>query len=86
MSQAEILELIKAYNSTDRTIIKANLRRLMLEYSIKPGDIISLGFKSNNVYSWTNQASKNIPMFEQALNIAIEYGFNAKEFLVNDKN
>jgi len=84
MNQAEILELIKAYNSTDRTIIKTNLRRLMLEYSIRPGDIISLGFKPNNVYSWTNQASNNIPMFEQALNIATKFNFDVKELLINN--
>lgn len=86
MSQGEILQLINTYNNTDRAVIKANLKRLMVEYGIKPGDIISLGFKANNVYAWTNQASYNIPMFEQALKIAVQYGFNVKEFLVNDQN
>lgn len=80
MSQAEILNLINTYNNTDRTIIKANLKRLMAEYGIKSGDIISLGFKPNNVYAWTNQTSNNIPMFEQALKIAVEYGFKVESF------
>jgi len=81
MNQSEILELINTYNSTDRTTIKANLRRLMTEYNIKSGDIISLGFKPNNVYSWVNQASNNIPIFEFALKIATEFNFDMKEFL-----
>jgi len=81
MNQSEILELINAYNNTDRTTIKANLRRLMTEYSIKSGDIISLGFKPNNVYSWVNQASNNIPIFEFALKIATEFNIDMKEFL-----
>lgn len=81
MNQAEILELINTYNSIDRTIIKVNLKRLMTGHSIKPGDIISLGYAKNNVYSWTSKSSPNIPLFEQALNIATVFNFNVKEFL-----
>lgn len=81
--QAEILELIKEYNNTDRTVIKANLKRLMSEYNIKAGDIISLGYAKNNVYCWTTKSSPNIPMFEQALTIAITFNFDLKEFLQN---
>jgi hypothetical protein len=55
----------------------------MVEHSIKPGDIISLGLKPNNIYSWTNQTSNNIPMFEQALTIAVRYGFDLKKLLEN---
>ena len=83
MSQAEILELIKAYNSTDRTTIKANLKRLMAEYSIKPGDIMSLGYAKNHVYGWTTKSNPNIPLFEQALNIATKFNFDVKELLIN---
>jgi hypothetical protein len=53
----------------------------MVEHSIKPGDIISLGYAPNNVYSWTSKSSPNIPLFEQALNIAIAFNFNVKDFL-----
>lgn len=81
MTQAEFLELIKQYNNTDREVIKANLKRLMIDYNIKSGDIISLGYKPNNVYSWTNLKAPNIPMFEQALSIAVKYEFDIKEFL-----
>ena len=81
MNQSEILELINTYNSTDRITIKVNLRRLMTEYNIKSGDIIFLGFKPNNVYSWANQASNNIPIFEFALRIATRFNFDMKEYL-----
>jgi len=81
MNQSEILQLINTYNSTDRTVINANLKRLMVEHSIKPGDIISLGYARNNVYSWTSKSSPNIPLFEQALNIATAFNFDVKELL-----
>lgn len=84
MTQAEILQLIKDYNTTDRAIIKANLKRLMIDYNIKAGDIISLGYKPNNVYAWTNKGSINIPMFDQALSIAVNFDFDVKKFLENN--
>lgn len=84
MTQAEILQMMKQYNDTDRNIIKANLRRLMINYNIKAGDIISLGYKANNVYAWTNKGSINIPMFEQALSIAVKFDFDVKKFLENN--
>ena len=84
MTQAEILQLIKNYNSTDRAIIKANLKRLMIDYNIKSADIIQLGYKPNNVYAWTNKSGNNIPMFEQALSIAVKFNFNVKKFLENN--
>ena len=84
MTQAEILQLIKNYNTTDRAIIKANLKRLMIDYNIKSADIIQLGYKPNNVYAWTNKGCNNIPMFEQALSIAVKFNFNVKKFLENN--
>jgi len=84
MTQAEILQLIKNYNSTDRATIKANLKRLMIDYNIKSADIIQLGYKPNNVYAWTNKSGNNIPMFDQALSIAVKFNFNVKKFLENN--
>ena len=83
-TQAGFLQLIQQYNSTDRRVIKANLKRLMIDYSIKPADIIQLGYKPNNVYTWTNKGCNNIPMFEQALSIAVKFNFNVKKFLENN--
>ncbi len=80
-TQAEFLQIIKQYNSTDRKVIKANLKRIMNIYGIKPADIISLGYSPRNVYAWTNKSTNNIPLFGQALNIAVHFDFNITEFL-----
>lgn len=82
-TQTEFLQIIKQYNSTDRKIIKTNLKRIMNIQGIKPADIISLGYSPRNVYAWTNKSTKNIPMFNQALDIAVEFHFDIKEFLRN---
>jgi len=80
-TQAEFLQLIQQYNNTDRRIIKTNLKRIMNVYNIKPADITALGYSPRNVYAWTNKSTKNIPLFEQALNIAVHFDFNITEFL-----
>jgi uncharacterized alpha/beta hydrolase family protein len=80
-TQAEFLNIIKQYNSTDRKIIKANLKHIMNIYGIKPADIIALGYSSRNVYAWTNRSTSNIPLFEQALNIAVKFNFSITEFI-----
>ena len=80
-TQAEFLQLIQRYNSVDRKIIKTNLKRIMNIQGIKPADIIALGYNSRNVYAWTNKSTKNIPLFGQALNIAVHFDFNITEFL-----
>lgn len=82
-TQEEILSLIINYNNTDRTIIKDNLKRIMSNHNIKPADIMSLGYATNNVYSWTSKASPNIPMFDQALTVAVSFGFDIEELLKN---
>jgi hypothetical protein len=80
-TQAEFLQLIQQYNSTDRKVIKANLKRIMDIYKIKPADIAALGYTSRNVYAWTNKSTKNIPLFEQALYISTRFNFSITEFL-----
>lgn len=80
-TQVEFLQIIKQYNSTDRKVIKANLKRIMDIYNIKPADIIALGYSSRNVYAWTNRSTSNIPLFEQALHIATIFNFSITEFL-----
>lgn len=81
MNQIELLETIKKYNSTDKQIIKNNLKRVMQLYNIKSRDIINLGYSTNNVYSWTTKSSPNAPLFDQALSIAVSFSFDVKEFL-----
>ena len=80
-TQAEFLQIIKQYNSTDRKIIKTNLKRIMNIQGIKPADIISLGYSPRNVYAWTNKSTNNIPLFEQALNIAVKFNFSITKFI-----
>jgi hypothetical protein len=80
-TQAEFLQIIQQYNSTDRRVIKTNLKRIMNIYNIKPADIAALGYTSRNVYAWTNKSTKNIPLFEQALRISTRFNFNITEFL-----
>lgn len=80
-SQREFLNLINQYNSTDRKILKQNLKRILTEYGIKPKQIIELGYTSPNVYSWLAPTANNIPMFDQALHLACEFDFDVQEFL-----
>jgi hypothetical protein len=79
--QVKMLKLITDYNSTDRKIIKENYKRIISEKNIKPANIMKLGFSDKNVYQWGNSAASNIPLFEQALKIAIIYNFDITEFI-----
>jgi hypothetical protein len=79
--QQNMLKLITDYNSTDRKVIKENYKRIMIINDIRPSDLMDLGFGKNNVYQWGNSAANNIPLFEQALQIAVEYEFNITEFI-----
>ena len=81
MNQQEFLQTINDYNSIDRKIIKANLKRIMKEQRFRLRDIEGLGYNRYNAASWTNKASNNIPMFEQALTISTTFNFDIKELL-----
>jgi hypothetical protein len=80
-NQAEILELINQYNSTDRKLIKLNYKRIQNDFNIMPKQIMELGYAKNNTYSWSTKSSPNIPMFDQALTIAVAFDFSIEEFL-----
>lgn len=81
-NQIELLELVKQYNSTDRLIIKKNLKICMIKYSFTLKDIIEkLEQPKSKVYSWTNMTNSNIPKFEDMLNIAIQFDFDVKELI-----
>ena len=43
--------------------------------------VIALGYKADNAYSWSNSRSPNIPMFEQALDLAVAFDFDVREFI-----
>ncbi len=80
-NQAEILELINQYNSTDRKLIKLNYKRILNDFNIMPKQIMELGYAKNNTYSWSTKSSPNIPMLDQALTIACAFNFDVQEFL-----
>lgn len=79
--QKRLLKLINQYNNTDRKTIKTNFKRILKQFNITPADIIQLGYKSPNVYSWSAMAANNIPMFDQALTISVNFSFDIREFL-----
>jgi len=80
-TQAEMLELINQYNTTDRKTIKQNYKRILNDFNIMPKEIMELGFARNNVYAWSTISSPNIPMLDQALTIAVAFNFSIEEFL-----
>lgn len=81
MEQVKILSLLNDYNNTQREIIKKNLKRVMNQYNFKSAEVMDLGYNKYNVYSWTNSRANNIPMFDQALNIAVHFNFDIRELL-----
>lgn len=76
-----MLRFINQYNSTDRKVIKENLKRLMKEKGFSKEDIIKLGYGKHNVMAWINSACNNIPMFWQSLDLAVNFNFDVTEFL-----
>lgn len=77
--QTEMLQMINQYNNTDRKLIKSNLRRILINLRLKPKDMLNLGYSSPNIYAWTANATSNIPMFNQALHLAVMLDFDIKE-------
>lgn len=79
-SQDELLQIIKAYNSTDKQTIKKNLQILKVKYNFKNADIIAdLGHKVEKVRGWFSMTNQYIPTFEDALGLAVHYGFDIAE-------
>lgn len=81
-TQEEFLEIIKKYNSMDRKTITINLSTIYKKKEIKAKDVIEdLGYTSYKIHSWTAMSSPNIPMFEDALLLAVKYNFDIKELI-----
>lgn len=53
----------------------------MNQYNFKSAEVMDLGYNKYNVYSWTNVRANNIPMFDQALHMAVHFGFDVRELL-----
>ena len=81
-TQEKFLEIIKKYNSMDRKTITINLSTIYKKKEIKAKDVIEdLGYTSYKIHSWTAMSSPNIPMFEDALLLAVKYNFDIKELI-----
>lgn len=83
-TQEEMLKLIEKYNSIDRRDLTINLSMIYKLYGFKNKDIIKdFGYTSYKVNSWSAMSSPNVPTFEDALKLAVKYGFSVEELLVS---
>ena len=81
-TQEEFLKVMQKYNSMDRKTITINLSTIYKKIGIKAKDIIEdFNFSSYKVHSWTAISSPNIPTFDDALLLAVKYGFDIKELI-----
>jgi len=81
-TQSELLDIMQKYNSTDRQIIKTNLQEVKKLYNFGNVDIVKdFGHKDEKVKSWFNKANPTIPIFEDALGLAVRYGFDISELI-----
>ena len=81
-TQEEFLEIIQRYNNTDRKTITINLIMIYRKLGIKNKTVIEeTGYSNYKVNSWTALSSPNIPMFEDALLLAVKYGFDIQDLI-----
>jgi len=81
-TQSELLDIMQKYNSTDRQIIKTNLQEIKKLYNFGNVDIVKdLDYKEEKIKGWFNKANKTIPLFEDALKLAVRYGFDIGELI-----
>lgn len=79
-TQEQLLEVIQTYNNTDRQTIKKNLKILRIKYNFSNADITAeLGHKPEKVRGWFSVSNPYVPTFEDALSLAVKYGFDIKE-------
>lgn len=80
--QKETLDLVEKYNNLDHKIIKENLFKIVKREKIKRMDIINdLNFQKEKVGGWFNRANPNVPTLQDALRLAIMYGFNIEDLV-----
>lgn len=82
-TQEELLKLIEKYNSIDRKVLTINLSTTYKMHGFKNKDIIKdFGYTTYKVNSWSAMSSPNVPTFEDALKLAVKYGFSIEDLLV----
>ena len=81
-TQKEFLDIINEYNNADRKNIKINLSTVSKRKGIKNKQIIEeTKYTPSKVNSWFALSSPNVPTFEDALMLAVRYGFDIKELV-----
>jgi len=81
-TQSELLNIMQKYNSTDRLIVKTNLQEIKKMYNFGNADIVNdLNLKEERIKGWFNKANPTIPIFEDALRLAVHYGFDIMELI-----
>lgn len=81
-TQQEFLDIINKYNNADRKDVKINLLMIFKRKGIKNKQIIEeTEYTPYKVNSWFALSSPNIPTFEDALMLAVKYGFDIQELI-----
>lgn len=81
-TQQEFLNIISKYNNMERRNIKINLLMILKKAGIKNKQIIEdTGYTQYKVNSWFALSTQNIPIFEDALMLAVKYNFDIKELI-----
>ena len=81
-TQKEFLEIMQQYNNMDRKIITINLSTIAKKIGIKNKKIIEdTQYTTHKVNSWFALSSPNVPTFEDALMLAVNYEFDIKELI-----
>lgn len=81
-TQKEFLEILIEYNNMDRRNISINLSMIFKKIGIKNKQVIEdTDYSPSRVNSWFAISSPNIPIFEDALMLAVMYDFDIKELI-----
>ena len=81
-TQSELLNIMQRYNSTDRQIIKQNFQTVKRVYKFQNADIErDFGYQIERIKGWFNKSNPVIPIFEDALKLAVHYGFDVEELI-----
>lgn len=72
LEQNEMLEVMTKYNTMSRKVIKENLFHIRDSKNLKRKDIVDkLGYETEKIAGWFNRGNDTIPLFEDALKVAI---------------
>ena len=81
-TQQEFLDIINRYNNMDRKDVKINLLMTFKKKGIKNKQIIEqTEYTPYKVNSWFAFSSPNIPTFEDALMLAVNYDFDIQDLI-----